>query len=85
MTWVVAGMALSEMSAMVFVTLSLYLQLRGLGALEQGRPVLVWFLASSPCLKSKTSLPENVLTLILVYGDGHAEEQGAAGALVVRN
>src|SRR5271154_5548352 len=29
MTWVVAGMALSEMSAMVFVTLSLYLQLRG--------------------------------------------------------
>ena len=29
MTWVVAGMALSEMSAMVFVTLSLYLQLEG--------------------------------------------------------
>ena len=40
---------------------------------------------SSPCLKSKTSLPENVLTLRLVYGDGHAEEQGAAGAVVVRN
>ena len=47
MTWVVAGMALSEMSAMVFVTLSLYLQLKGLGALEQGRPVLGWFLASA--------------------------------------
>lgn len=47
MTWVVAGMALSEMSAMVFVTLSLYLQLRGLGSLEQGRPLLGWFLASA--------------------------------------
>jgi putative DNA primase/helicase len=41
--------------------------------------------SSSPCLKSKTSLPENVLTLRLVYGDGHAEEQGAPGAVVVRN
>jgi DNA-binding transcriptional MocR family regulator len=40
---------------------------------------------NSPCLKSKTSLPENVLTLRLVYGDGHAEAQGAAGAVVVRN
>ena len=36
-------------------------------------------------LKSKTSLPENVLTLGLVYGDGHTEEQGAARAVVVRN
>jgi hypothetical protein len=41
--------------------------------------------ANSPCLKSKTPLPENVLTLGLVYGDGHAEEQGAARAVVVRN
>jgi hypothetical protein len=47
MTWVLAGMALSEMPAMVFVTLSLYLQLRGLESLEQGRPVLGWFVASA--------------------------------------
>jgi NO-binding membrane sensor protein with MHYT domain len=46
MTWALAGMALSEMSAMMFVTLSLYLQLRGLTALERGRRVLGWFLAS---------------------------------------
>lgn len=52
MTWVVAGMALSEMSAMVFVTLSLYLQLRGLEALERerGRSVLGWFLAGGVAL-----------------------------------
>ena len=50
MTWVVAGMALSEMSAMVFVTLSLYLQLRGLDALGAGRGVLGWFLLSGVCL-----------------------------------
>jgi hypothetical protein len=47
MTWVLAGMALSEMPALVFVTLSLYLQLRGLESLERGRPVLVWFVASA--------------------------------------
>ena len=50
MTWVVAGMALSEMSAMVFVTLSLYLQLRGLEALKAGRPVRGWLFASGVCL-----------------------------------
>ena len=38
-----------------------------------------------PVSKVETSLPENVLILRLVYGDGDAEEQGAAGALVVRN
>lgn len=50
MTWVVAGMALSEMSAMMFVMLSLYLQLRGLDALGEGRSVLAWFLLSGVCL-----------------------------------
>jgi len=50
MTWVVAGMALSEMSAMVFVTLSLYLQLRGLDALDKGRTVIPWFLVAGACL-----------------------------------
>lgn len=47
MTWVLAGLALSEMPALVFVTLSLYLQLRGLESLEQGRHVLGWFFASA--------------------------------------
>ena len=50
MTWVVAGMALTEMPAMAFVTLSLYLQLRGLAALEAGRSVLGWFIGSGVCL-----------------------------------
>jgi hypothetical protein len=50
MTWIIAGMALSEMSAVVFVTLSLYLQLRGLAAMERGRPVMGWFLASGVSL-----------------------------------
>jgi hypothetical protein len=50
MTWVVAGMALSEMSAMLFIALSLCLQLRGLDALDEGRSVLLWFLAAGVCL-----------------------------------
>lgn len=50
MAWVVGGMALTEMSAMVFVTLSLYLQLRGLEASDANRPVLAWFLAAGICL-----------------------------------
>jgi hypothetical protein len=50
MTWVVAGMALSEMPAIVFVTLSLYLQLRALAALEAGHPIRGWFLVSGFCL-----------------------------------
>ena len=50
MTWVVAGLALTEISAMVFVTLSLYLQLKGLDALEADRPVLAWYLGAGICL-----------------------------------
>lgn len=50
MTWVVAGMALSEISAMLFVTLSLYLQLRGLDAFYAGRSALAWFLVAGVCL-----------------------------------
>jgi hypothetical protein len=50
MTWVVAGMALSEMSALMFVTLSLYLQLKGVEALEVGRPVLRLFVVGGVCL-----------------------------------
>lgn len=50
MTWVLAGMALSEMAAMAFVTLSLYLQLRGLETTAQGKDPLWWFLASGICL-----------------------------------
>ena len=50
MTWVVAGLALSEMSAMLFIALSLYLQLRGLDALDEGRSVLLWFLFAGVCL-----------------------------------
>jgi transposase len=40
--------------------------------------------ASSPCLKSKTPGPENVLTLKSSHGDGHAKEERAAGSAVVR-
>ena len=50
MTWVMAGLALTEMPAMVFATLSLYLLLKGVEALEQERPVLRWFAASGICL-----------------------------------
>lgn len=50
MAWVLGGLALTEMPAVVFVALSLYLQLRGLEALEQGRPVTGWFAASAVCL-----------------------------------
>jgi hypothetical protein len=50
MTWVMSGLALTEMPAMLFVTLSLYLQLRGLDALEIGGSVLPWFLTSGVCL-----------------------------------
>jgi hypothetical protein len=47
MTWVLAGMALSEMPAVLFVTASLLLQLRGLEALSRGQSALPWFLVSS--------------------------------------
>lgn len=50
MTWVMAGMTLTELPAMVFATLSLYLLLKGAEALEQERPVLRWFVASGVCL-----------------------------------
>ncbi|CAN0048612.1 unnamed protein product, partial [Phaeothamnion confervicola] len=50
MTWVMAGLALTEMPAMVFATLSLYLLLKGTEALERGRPFLRWFVASGICL-----------------------------------
>jgi hypothetical protein len=50
MVWLVGGMALSEMSAMVFVTLSLYLHLRGLEAFGAGRSSVAWFAAAGVCL-----------------------------------
>jgi hypothetical protein len=50
MVWLVGGMALSEMSAMVFVTLSLYLQLRGLDEFGAGRSAVLWFMAAGVCL-----------------------------------
>ena len=50
MSWVVGGLSLTEISAMVFVTLGLYLQLRGIGALEARGAVSVWFLAGGICL-----------------------------------
>ncbi len=43
MTWVLAGMALTSMPALVFLSLSLYVQLRGIEALERGSPALGWF------------------------------------------
>ena len=46
MTWVLAGMALTSMPALVFVSLSLYLLLRGVEALEREGRVLVWFAAA---------------------------------------
>ncbi|MDI1282995.1 MAG: hypothetical protein PSV46_01240 [Reyranella sp.] len=45
MTWVLAGMALTSMPALVFLSLSLYVQLRGVEALERGSAVLGWFVA----------------------------------------
>jgi hypothetical protein len=50
MTWIVAGMALSEMSAIVFVALSLYLQFRGLDALGKSHSAPAWFLVAGICL-----------------------------------
>jgi hypothetical protein len=50
MTWVVGGMALTEMVPMVLVTLSLCFQLRGLEMLAERRPVILWYLASGALL-----------------------------------
>jgi hypothetical protein len=45
MTWVLAGMALTSMPSLVFVSLSLYVLLRGVEALEQETSVVGWFVA----------------------------------------
>jgi hypothetical protein len=45
MTWVLAGMALTSMPSLVFVSLSLYVLLRGVEALEKEAAVLGWFVA----------------------------------------
>jgi len=45
MTWVLAGMALTSMPALVFVSLNLYVLLRGVEALEHETPALGWFVA----------------------------------------
>src|SRR5882757_8993048 len=50
MTWVMAGMALSEMPALLLVALSLCLQLRGLEALGRPAPVMGWFALSAVSL-----------------------------------
>lgn len=50
MTWVLAGMALSEMPALVFSTLSLCLLFKGLQRAGQQQAVVGWFLASAACL-----------------------------------
>jgi hypothetical protein len=47
MTWVLSGIALSEMPAMVFVGLSLYCQLRGLEHVENRLTCRLWFAASA--------------------------------------
>jgi hypothetical protein len=47
MTWVMAGIALSEMPALLLVTASLCLQLRGLEVLGRPVPVVCWFAASA--------------------------------------
>ncbi len=46
MTWVMAGMALTSMPALVFLSLSLCLLLQGVESLERGGRVLLWFAAS---------------------------------------
>ncbi|MDR9900965.1 hypothetical protein G7B40_041905 [Aetokthonos hydrillicola Thurmond2011] len=46
MTWVVGGMALSEVSAMMLVTLSLYFQTKGLEALDTNSAPHGWFLTA---------------------------------------
>lgn len=54
MTWVLAGMALSEMPALVFATLSLGLLLKGLQRSGDQPAVVGWFLASAVCLAVAT-------------------------------
>ena len=50
MTWVLGGMSLSEMPAIAFASLSLWLQLRGLQRVGEGWSTLAWFAASGVCL-----------------------------------
>jgi hypothetical protein len=50
MTWVLAGMALSEMPALVFATLSLCLLFKGLQRIGEQPSVVGWFLMSAVCL-----------------------------------
>jgi hypothetical protein len=50
MTWVMSGMALSEMPALLLVTASLCLQLRGLEVLGRPVPVACWFAVSAVSL-----------------------------------
>lgn len=50
MTWVLTGIALSEMPAMVFIGLSLFCQLRGLDCVEARRTSRLWFAASALCV-----------------------------------
>lgn len=50
MTWVLAGIALSEMPAMVLIGLGLFCQLRGLECVEAKRTCHLWFAASALCI-----------------------------------
>jgi hypothetical protein len=50
MAWVLGGMALSEMPALVFATLSLWLQLKGLERIDDRPRTVAWFAASAICL-----------------------------------
>ncbi len=45
--WVIAGLALTEIPAILVATISLALLLRGLEALEHNQPQLLWFAASA--------------------------------------
>ncbi len=49
-TWVLGGMALTSMPALVLLVLSLHLQLRGIEAIEQGERGFSWFVASGALL-----------------------------------
>jgi hypothetical protein len=50
MAWVIGGLALSEISAVFFVTTSLCLELEALRRFGEGRPYQMWFAASAVCL-----------------------------------
>jgi len=50
LTWLMTGVALTSLPMLVFVTLSIYLQFRGLDALARGGPVVGWFGASAVAL-----------------------------------